>query len=95
MIKPINIGISAKEAYTKFAKKNSDGANGREGFVNDLEWAVIDDYVELQRIKEVYPESVMSGSGSVYFGVNMEYRPQEGYWIHNNLTAVEEGISAV
>ena len=95
LIKPIDLGISAKEAYTKFAKKNSDGVEGREDFANDLEWAVIDDYVELQKIKEVYPESVMSGSGSVYFGVNMEYRPQEGYWIHNNLTAVEEGISAV
>lgn len=95
LIKPIGLGISAKEAYTKFAEKNAQSQSGRENFANDLEWAVIDDYAELQRIKDVYPDSVMSGSGSVYFGVNMEYTPQEGYWIQNNLAAVTGGITAV
>lgn len=95
LIKPLGLGISAKEAYTKFSQKIIKGASGREDYLNDLEWAVIDDYVELQNIKEVYPNSVMSGSGSVYFGVNMEYKPQEGYWIQNNLTAVKGGIAAV
>lgn len=95
LIKPENLGISAKEAYTKFAAKKETGRSGREKFVNDLEWALIDDYEELRKIKELYPESVMSGSGSVYFGVNMEFMPQKGYWIKNSLEAVPNGITEI
>ena len=95
LIKPVNLGISAKEAYTKFALKNEAKESGRENYKNDLEWAVIDDYKELQHIKELYPEAVMSGSGSVYFGVDMEFMPQEGYWIKNSLKAVDIGITAL
>lgn len=95
LIKPKSLGISAKEAYTKFAQKNANNVSGRENYKNDLEWAVIDDYEELLQIKKLYPEAVMSGSGSVYFGVNMEFMPQKGYWIKNNLKAIENGITAV
>lgn len=95
LIKPVNLGISAKEAYTKFALKNEAKKSGRENYKNDLEWAVIDDYKELQHIKELYPEAVMSGSGSVYFGVDMEFMPQEGYWIKNSLKAVDIGITVL
>ena len=34
----------------------------------------------------------MSGSGSTYFSVNMEFTPAQNYWIANNLKAVAEGI---
>ena len=88
LIKPKNLGISAKEAYTKFSAKN-----GKSNFDNDLEWAVIDDYEELQTIKRLYPNSMMSGSGSTYFVINDGFKPLEGYEIFNNLKAVSYGIT--
>ena len=96
LIKPKNLGISAKEAYTKFSDKLNNGFisefGNRKNFANDLEWAVIDDYNELKTIKKLYPESVMSGSGSSYFSVNREFAPIENYWISNNLQATAQGI---
>lgn len=89
LIKPIELGISAKEAYTKFANKEKIG---REKYINDLEWAVIDDYKQLQEIKKMYPESIMSGSGSTYFGINMKFEPSENYWVMNDLKAIPFGI---
>lgn len=83
LIKPENLGINAKEAYTKFSQlKNKPDLNmtgklvnalktGRtdiEKFLhNDLEFAVINDYKELVHIKDLYPTAVMSGSGSTFF----------------------------
>lgn len=82
LIKPKNLGISAGEAYTKYAKKEFKPQNNmtekmlgviesssdiKEFLYNDLEYAVFDDYKELQIIKEKFPNSVMSGSGSTYF----------------------------
>ena len=92
LIKPVNLGISAKEAYTKFARKEK---NGREVFANDLEWALIADYKELLEIKKLYPQAVMSGSGSTYFGINMKFNPQEGFWINNDLKTVPFGVRIV
>ncbi len=90
LIKPINLGISAKEAYTKFSARRAKGEES--DFVNDLEWAVIDDYMQLQEIKKLYPDAIMSGSGSTYFGVNTEFLPQTGYWVKNNLKAIAHGV---
>ena len=82
LIKPKNLGISAKEAYTKYAQKEikpkhdmtekmlvklSNKGNLSEFLYNDLEYAIFDDYEELQEIKKAYPNSIMSGSGSTYF----------------------------
>lgn len=88
LIKPEKLGISAKEAYTKFSAKD-----GKSNFKNDLEWAVIDDYEELQVIKNLYPQSMMSGSGSTYFIINDEFKPLENYWICNNLRAIPGGVT--
>lgn len=93
LIKPINLGISAKEAYTKFAKKEKTPE--RKNFINDLEWALIDSYPALQKIKEKYPQAVMTGSGSTYFAFDTEFLPLEGYWIKNNLKTIPTGISIV
>ena len=90
LIKPENLGISAKEAYTKFSQKN-----GQSNFENDLEWAIIDDYSQLQTIKKLYPKSMMSGSGSTYFILNDEFKKQKGYWICNNLSAVSYGVRII
>ena len=97
LIKPKNLGISAKEAYTKFSDKKTNNFKSeygvREDFANDLEWALIDDYAELKEIKKSYPKSIMSGSGSTYFGIDCKYAPKEGFWIANDLKATDCGIS--
>ena len=98
LIKPQNLGISAKEAYTKYAEKNihplTTFPKGRENeyFLNDLEWAIIDDYKELQKIKELYPDSMMTGSGSTYFRIGGKFEPLDGYEIFNNHKSINHGV---
>ena len=82
LIKPKNLGISAAEAYKKYAAKENKPqynmtekminainrhADIKEFLYNDLEYAVFDSYKELQEIKRKIPQAVMSGSGSTYF----------------------------
>lgn len=82
LIKPKSLGISAKEAYTKYAQKKEKPQNNmtekmlsainsdndiQEFLYNDLEYAIFGDYKELQYIKSKLPKSIMSGSGSTYF----------------------------
>ena len=82
LIKPKKLGISAKEAYTKYAAKKIKPQNNmteklidaiknqqniQEFLYNDLEYAIFDDYRKLQTLKEKLPNSIMSGSGSTYF----------------------------
>lgn len=93
LIKPKNLGISAKEAYLKFSIKKKFENN--QLYKNDLEWAIIDDYEELQNIKQLYPNSMMSGSGSTYFVINDEFKPLDDYWICNGLKAVDYGVKTV
>ena len=62
---------------------------------NDLETAVFDDYKELQQIKEKYPNSIMSGSGSTYFTLNENFEPMKNYWIKNNLNFIEDGVKEI
>ena len=93
LIKPIGLGISAKEAYTKFSAKEKDSF--RKQFPNDLEWAVIDDYKELQEIKKQYPNAIMSGSGSTYFGIGINFAEQDGFWVKNGLKSIFFGVKEV
>ncbi len=93
LIKPINLGISAKEAYSKFAAKEKTPM--RDSFVNDLEWAVIDDYPQLQIIKEKYPQAVMTGSGSTFFAFDTEFKPMKEFWVKNSLRTISKGVSIV
>lgn len=94
LIKPKALGISAKEAYTKFAelKNNSKALKTRDNFENDLEWAVIEDYPQLQFIKNKYPKSMMTGSGSAYFSLTEEFEQEDGYWIQNGLRTIPFGV---
>ena len=107
LIKPNNLGISAKEAYTKYSqlvnKPNYDmthklidalkiGTNIEQFIYNDLETAVFDDYKELQEIKKDYPKSIMSGSGSTYFMLNNSFKNADGYWVRNNLNFISHGV---
>ena len=110
LIKPKNLGISAKEAYTKYASKEfkpkyhntekminalNTGDDIREFLYNDLEYAVFDDYKELQYIKTKLPDSIMSGSGSTYFVLeNLEnIQFPSDYLIINNLRFIYEGCT--
>lgn len=67
----------------------------REDYVNDLEWAVIDDYEPLQQIKNTYPKSVMSGSGSTYYGINLNFNQHKGFWVKNGLKSIPYGVKKV
>ena len=109
LIKPKNLGISAKEAYTKYAAKefkpkykNTETmiealnctCDIKQFLYNDLEYAVFDDYKELQFIKSKLPNSIMSGSGSTYFileNINIDF-PDE-YQVIKNLQFISEGCS--
>lgn len=108
LIKPVNLGISAKEAYTKYSElKNKPkydmtskmidsikiGTDLSQFLYNDLETAVFDDYKELQKIKLIYPNAIMSGSGSTYFILNQNIEPLEGYWIKTGLNFIPDGVS--
>lgn len=91
LIKPLNLGISAKEAYTKFSQKILT-ADDNVNYKNDLEWAIIDDYPELKYIKQKYPQSVMTGSGSTFFMIDNCFEQEENYCIKNNLKAINYGV---
>lgn len=109
LIKPRNLGISAKEAYTKYSLKEEKphyhmtekmleafGKNEeiKEFLYNDLEYAVFDDYKELQEIKKLIPDAIMSGSGSTYFvlreleGVSLG----EDFQVISGLKFIDSGI---
>ena len=110
LIKPKKLGISAGEAYKKYSLKKEkpqndmtekmliailDKGNIEPYLYNDLEYAVFDDYKELQIIKKTYPKAIMSGSGSTYFileNLNKSYL-NENYEFINNLKFIPNGIS--
>lgn len=94
LIKPKDLGISAKEAYTKFAelKNNNEAIKTRDNFKNDLEWALLGDYPQLQFIKNKYPKSMMTGSGSTYFSLTEEFEQEDGYWVQNGLKSIPFGV---
>ena len=112
LIKPKNLGISAKEAYTKYAAKIFKPQNNKtEKLVNelnngnlpsnilynDLEYAVFDDYEELQFIKSKLPNSIMSGSGSTYFILgenNVTDFPRE-YQVISGLKFIKTGVEVI
>ncbi|MCM1339924.1 MAG: 4-(cytidine 5'-diphospho)-2-C-methyl-D-erythritol kinase [Muribaculaceae bacterium] len=96
LIKPISLGISAKEAYTSFAQRIEDNnLFERDNYVNDLEWAIINKYPQLQQIKKAYPNSIMTGSGSTYFSTETTFKEQDGYWVKNGLSAIPDGVKEV
>lgn len=109
LIKPKNLGISAKEAYTKYAQKTkkpkynntekliealNQGKIDNNLLYNDLEYAIFDDYRELQKIKNIYPNSIMSGSGSTYFVLdNLKTSMlSNDYLVINDLYFINNGV---
>ena len=111
LIKPKDLGISAKEAYTKYAAKEFKPQNNmtekmlkaldkkediQNLLYNDLEYAIFDDYKELQEIKKALPNSIMSGSGSTYFVLdNIKPDLSDEYLCINGLEFVANGVSVI
>jgi len=108
LIKPIGLGISAKEAYTKFSKlKDKSIPNNTEKLIekfdkaflyNSLEKAVINDYDELIEIKKEIPNSIMSGSGPTFFVLEDSIKTNldnDKYLIIENLNFIDKGVHIV
>lgn len=110
LIKPKNMGVSAGEAYKKYSNKQIKPQNNmtekmikaielgkdiKHYLYNDLEYAIFEDYKELQKIKSIYPNSIMSGSGSTYFVLeNLETsKLDDKYHFINNLEFITKGVS--
>src|SRR5574344_1464283 len=108
LIKPKSFGISAKEAYTKYSllkdksdkkmtEKMLESINNNKFdenlLYNDLEMAVINDYPELRKIKSLYPNSIMSGSGSTFFAIGNLPKLDLGeeFWVENAIKSTEFG----
>lgn len=88
LIKPKNLKISAKEAYSAF-----DNLKEESNMRNDLEFALIDKYKELQYLSSMGLQ--MSGSGPTYFlrDKNIDFKVDENeYLIINDLNSVEHGV---
>lgn len=113
LIKPVGIGISAKEAYVSFAnleeKPNLNktaelkalllsgvctGEDVKLHLHNDLEYGIINNYKTLGLIKESYPDSIMSGSGSTFFALREKIDcPDETFWCKRGLKSIPKGVS--
>lgn len=110
LVKPLGFGISAKEAYTKFAAMSDDEKavpdnteKMSESFdssllYNSLEKAVINDYPELLEIKKCVPDSMMSGSGPTFF-ILKPFSPvsfdKTRFLTIENLKSISDGVKII
>ena len=93
LVKPKNLQISAKEAYSAF-----DALKEQSDMENDLEYALLKTkkYPELLYLSSLGLQ--MSGSGPTYFlkGKNFDGKIDEKeYLIINDLSSYELGVSEV
>lgn len=91
LIKPKNLKISTKDAYEAF-----DNLKVESNMRNDLEFALIDKYKELQYLNSMGLQ--MSGSGPTYFlrDKDIDFKIDEDkYLVINNLRSVNHGVIEV
>ena len=50
---------------------------------------------ELQEIKKLYPNAMMSGSGSTYFLINDNFKETDGFWVKNDLKSIPDGVKLI
>lgn len=104
LIKPKNLGISAKEAYTKFSElKYKPNQNVTQKYMdgditalhNNLEIALLEDYEELKTIKNLFPNSIMSGSGSTFFLLekHLPAKISNNFEVFEGLKSIPYGVS--
>ncbi len=88
LVKPKNLKISAREAYEAF-----DNLSKESDMRNDLEFALIDKYEELQYLSSKGLQ--MSGSGPTYFlrDKNIDFKiDKDKYLVINDLNSVCHGV---
>lgn len=111
LIKPKTFGISAKEAYTKFAlmpekpkvvntKKLQtlieNGSFDKDLIINHLEMAVIEDYPILKKIKN-QTNAIMSGSGPTMFALTpvIDKTFNDDILVIQNLKTISSGVEVI
>lgn len=110
LIKPLNFGISTKEAYNKFSMlkdksvpNNSDkmadllrqGKFDKTLLYNSFEKATLDDYPLLLKMKKQLKGSLMSGSGPTFFVLEKEANMPEDFIVINGLKTIPYGVKEV
>ena len=88
LVKPKNLKISAREAYLAFDKLNE-----KSNMLNDLEFALLDKYEELQFLHSKGLQ--MSGSGPTYFTQKetLDFELNENYQVIEGLMSYNNGIT--
>ena len=114
LIKPINIGIKAAYAYKKYAeeqvKTNKVNTSKLVELIqnnqfdemliyNDLELPLLNEVNEFKNIKKIKPNSIMTGSGSVFYIINdtfnyNDFEPDK-YLIFNNIKTFNKGYEVL
>ena len=88
LVKPKNLKISAREAYEAF-----DTLEEESNLRNDLEFALLDKYEELQYLHNL--DMQMSGSGPTFFTrkKDIDFKIDTNkYLIINNLNSINHGV---
>ncbi len=91
LVKPKNLKISTKDAYNAF-----DNLKSESNMRNDLEYALLDKYEELQYLNSMGLQ--MSGSGPTYFlrDKNVEFDiDTDKFLVINDLNSVSHGVREV
>ena len=91
IIKPKNLKISTKDAYEAF-----DNLKKTSNMKNDLEFALISKYNELQKLHNLGFQ--MSGSGPSFFILNKtvsENLKTSEYEVFENLNAIKSGVELI
>lgn len=90
LVKPKNLKISAAEAYKAF-----DNLKEKSSIANDLEYALLDKYKELQFLHSKGLQ--MSGSGPTFFALKekLDFILDDNYQIIENLKAINYGVVEV
>ena len=87
IVKPKNLGISARDAYMAF-----DNKKGNSNLNNDLEWALLGKYKEIDYLHNLGLS--MSGSGSAFFKIgSFDIDIDENkFEVFRNLKALPHGV---
>ena len=90
LVKPKNLKISAAEAYKAF-----DNLKTKSSIPNDLEFALLDKYEELQFLHSKGLQ--MSGSGPTFFILKekLDFELDDSYQVIENLRAINYGVIEV
>jgi 4-diphosphocytidyl-2-C-methyl-D-erythritol kinase len=90
LIKPKNLQISAASAYSAF-----DELKEESNISNDLEFALLDKYKELQFLHSKGFQ--MSGSGPTFFTLKekLNFKFDENYQVIDNLKAINYGVNEI